>query len=710
MRKSISLLPFLLLGCAGTTSYVRSDNTTLGRVVVYRNGVAYFERTAQVDDDVLRLSVPADKIDDFLKSLTVTDARTGERAPVDFPNSPATTSPGFTEMKIHLLGKKPHQLKLTYVTETPAWKPSYRVVLGKDGKVDVQAWAIVDNTSGEDWNSVKLGVGSSSALSFRFDLRSVRVVQRETLQSNDLFAQAPPLGGATYGQPSQGNRVLGELSDGAIAATAQADDKEPSSTKDRVATASTTATARKEAPRVSRKLAGGMPKTTAMDASESGAGQLGAVRGPGSDIARMAQALRGSNHPVVIEGYADKGDADKMSASLDRANRVRDQLIKNGVDPSRVVALGQGEQAGHTSGVRIVEGAAASPPASPEKAAASATPAPQALEPIGTSHFESTSAMTVAKGTSAMVSILDTKTDGEVVYLYDAESPRGNAGFPFKAVRLKNPTDSVLESGPVTVFGDGRFIGEGLAEPIPARSTAFVPFALDRQIVVEQKEADRDSIARILSVQRGVFSSEVQHARRFSYALHNRVSEPATVYVRHTVASGYKLTKGTQDQPERIGAAHLFRVEVPPSGTTELVVEETTPVFKTIDLRSPSDMDQVRLYLSSGALEGALRSSIEELIKTQQDLGNVEQRILTMRDQMQAYRTRMDELHGQVVTLRLVKTGGSLMKNLEKKLQDVSDKLSQATLDLAALEEKAMLLRIHFQDGVAELSLEKKGG
>ena len=47
MRK-LFLLPLLpaaafLVGCgAGTSSYVKSD-TTLGRVVVYRNGVAYFE-------------------------------------------------------------------------------------------------------------------------------------------------------------------------------------------------------------------------------------------------------------------------------------------------------------------------------------------------------------------------------------------------------------------------------------------------------------------------------------------------------------------------------------------------------------------------------------------------------------------------------------------------------------------------------------------
>jgi hypothetical protein len=691
MRKCVLALPLFFLGCA-STNYVRSDNTTLGRVVVYRNGVAYFERTARVEDDILRMSVPADKIDDFLKSLTVTDAKTGERAPIDFPNTAGGS--GLTELKVHLAGKKTHDVKLTYVTETPAWKPSYRIVVGKDNQVGLEGWAVVDNTSGEDWNNVKLGVGSSSALSFRFDLRSVRLVERETLQSNDLFAHAPPMGGATYGNPHE-RKVLGELSDGAIAAAP-------------VPQAEAIAMAPPRTAASGRRGSGSVPKPSV--SKEQGGVGAGAHGGPpaASDIARMAQALRGSNRQVVIEGYADKSDGDKVAASLDRANRVRDELIKNGVDPNQVVATGQGERAGRAGGVRLVEAPApAAPPpveAKPKEGAVA-----QALEPIGTSHFESTSPMSVAKGTSAMVSILDAKTEGEVVYLYDAESARGNATFPFKAVRLKNPTDSTLESGPVTVFGEGRFIGEGLSEPIPARSTAFVPFALDRQIVVERKDSDRDRISRILSVQRGVFSSEVEHARRFGYVFHNRLPERAVVFVRHTVADGYKLKKGQGDKFERLGTAHLFRVEVPPSGSVDLTIEEATPVFKTVDLRSPIDMEQVRVYLSEGAVEGPLKASIEDLVKTQQDLGNVEQRILTTRDQMQAYRTRMDELHAQVLSLRLVKTGASLMRNLEKKLQEVSDKLSQATVDLAALEEKAMLLRIHFQDGVAELSLEKKG-
>ena len=73
---------------------------------------------------------------------------------------------------------------------------------------------------------------------------------------------------------------------------------------------------------------------------------------------------------------------------------------------------------------------------------------------------------------------------------------------------------------------------------------------------------------------------------------------------------------------------------------------------------------------------------------------------------MGEYRQRMDELHVQIVTLRTVKTAGPLMVNLEKKLPEVSDKLSKATIDVVSLEEKLMLARIKFQDGVADLSLE----
>jgi flagellar motor protein MotB len=447
---------------------------------------------------------------------------------------------------------------------------------------------------------------------------------------------------------------------------------------------------------------------------QGGATQQGQVQTQNQGgIDAMAQKLRSTRGQVVIEGYADANDRDKFAASLDRANRVREQLIRNGVAPEQVVAVGNGERADRRGGVRIVEAqptaarSATKDPAgkpSPEAAADAATPA----EPIGTSHFESQTPMNVARGTSAMVSILHTDTSGEVVFFYDPESTRGNAAFPFRAVRIRNPTDSVLESGPVTVFGEGKFIGEGLCDPIPARSIAFVPFALDRQIVVDKDEAERDEIARILTVQRGVFSTEVQHTRRIKLTLNNRLDERATVYVRHTVAKGYKLAKAPEER-ERLGASYLFRVDVAPNGKSEVVIEEATPLFKTTDIRSAEGVAMVKVYLSSAAAEGPLKAAVTELIKVQNEIGNLEQHIGTMREQMQEYRARMDELHAQIVTLKAVKTNGTtLMQHLEKKLQEVSEKLSKATVDLVGVQEKLMVARIRFQDGVSELSLEKK--
>jgi hypothetical protein len=705
----------LLMGCASRASYVRSD-TTLGRVVVYRNGVAYFERYATVTGDQLRLAVPTDKVDDFLKSLTVVDAVTGDPAPIAYPTETPTDGAGTLDMHINLPGKIPHRLKLSYVTESPSWKPSYRVTLGDGGKVALQAWAIVDNTSGEDWNQVKLGVGSSSAMSFRFDLRSVRMVERETLHSDNLFALAPPTGESTYdgrGRGVGGDGIALDFSDKALAANVPPPppDSPIAGAYFNHLDAASTPKGRERSRNISPAGGSGPRDSTVATAAPVAPPMAETLQADDETkkeaqrFASLSSALRRSGGQVVIEGYAGPGDHDKAGASLERANKARQQLVRSGVDANRIVAVGKGEEAGHAAGIRIVEQPLDEKAKSgaPQEARAVAE---QPGEPIGTSHFESKAAMNVPKGSSAMVSILSAPTDGEVVYLYDPETARGNGTYPFRAVHIKNPTDSALESGPVTVFGDGKFIGEGMCEPIPARSAAFVPFALDRQIVVEHKDAEHDEIARILTVQRGVLSTEVQHTRKQTITLHNRLAEKAVVYLRHTVAAGYKLT-GAPETEERMGNAHLFRVEVAPGAKMDVVLSEATPVTRTMDLRSPEGLDLVKAFVSSEAAAGPLKGAIGELLDIHRDMANIEEHIKTTREQMGDYRQRIDELHLQIVTLRAVRSAGPLMQNLEKKMQEMSDKLSKATIDVVSLEEQHMVAKVHFQDKVADLTLDK---
>lgn len=70
------------------------------------------------------------------------------------------------------------QVLVAYVNEAPVWKTSYRLVLPDDkagasaGKVTLQGWAIVENTSEEDWEGVDLTLASGRPVSFTMDLHS----------------------------------------------------------------------------------------------------------------------------------------------------------------------------------------------------------------------------------------------------------------------------------------------------------------------------------------------------------------------------------------------------------------------------------------------------------------------------------------------------------------------------------------------------------
>ena len=61
---------FALVGC-GRQAIVEADGLPLQRVVVYRNGVAYFERGGHVEEDQVRFKMKETEVGDFLATLAV---------------------------------------------------------------------------------------------------------------------------------------------------------------------------------------------------------------------------------------------------------------------------------------------------------------------------------------------------------------------------------------------------------------------------------------------------------------------------------------------------------------------------------------------------------------------------------------------------------------------------------------------------------------
>jgi hypothetical protein len=705
-----------LAACGGVTqtTYVKASDAALGRVVVYRNGIAYFERRARILGEKLTLKVPGDKVDDFLKSLTVADAATGKALPVSFPTGNVGYS-GTVDMTIPLGLGGPRDVILTYVTEAPAWKPSYRLVLGGDGKVNLQGWAIVDNTSGEDWQAVRVGVGSSSALAFRFDLHSVRLVHRETLRTNDTFAKAPPLGGSVVRDAAGGEElVLGNLADKDIPRPAGHPDTASDGPIDQTehsgrggggkhgAMGSGSGGGRVMA-RVTKSKRGWHGPAAESQIQAQPARPRVAKELPADDrrVQALADQLKNRRGKIVIEGYADPNEPEAATRALDRANNLRNQLIMKGVAPAQVAAVSRGVQAGQRAGVRLVE--QTTPAAEAEKGKSERD---ESGSPVGESHFESKSAMTVGRGSSAMVSIVHTDAAGDVVYLYDAESPAGSSKFAFKSVRFRNPTGSTLETGPVTVYGEGRFIGEGLTESIPPHQTAVIPFALDRQVVVDRDGSSTDRISQLVKLHRGVLTAEVQHVRLTKLKITNRLHTPVTVLVRHSVRQGWQLTRAPKTA-EQLGEARLFEVALAAGQTRTVEIEEATPMVRTLDLRTPVGIDLVRVYLATPKADRAFGQSMDKLLKLHAELGQHQESIESLRQRGDEYRQRLDELHFQILSLQAVKAKGTLMGHLQTKMKEISQRVQENTIAIVDHQEKLMVAKVRFHDGLAELTLAK---
>jgi hypothetical protein len=92
---------------------------------------------------------------------------------------------------------KERQIAAGYMLPTPVWKSSYRLIFNEKSEPTLEGWAIVDNTTGEDWTNVRLAVVSGRPVSFISNLYEPKYVARQTVELPEDRAAAPVVyGGA----------------------------------------------------------------------------------------------------------------------------------------------------------------------------------------------------------------------------------------------------------------------------------------------------------------------------------------------------------------------------------------------------------------------------------------------------------------------------------------------------------------------------------
>src|SRR5690606_32092847 len=73
-------------------------------------------------------------------------------------------------VKLDFRGAGKRAVSVGYIQEAPVWKTSYRLVLDDKEQPFLQGWAIVENTTAQDWRDVQLTLVSGRPISFLMEL------------------------------------------------------------------------------------------------------------------------------------------------------------------------------------------------------------------------------------------------------------------------------------------------------------------------------------------------------------------------------------------------------------------------------------------------------------------------------------------------------------------------------------------------------------
>ncbi|MBK7582849.1 MAG: DUF4139 domain-containing protein [Myxococcales bacterium] len=672
----------LAIGCARGPN-ISTDQLPLKRVVIYRNGVGYFERSGHVDADAVTFKMRQRMVGDFLASLAIVERGGSSVRSASFPleildddEDEPTLDPRYQSMLkpwpglppkkkeknplrevILQLDGKEHDLAIGYVSETPVWRPSYRLVVQEGGNADLQTWGIVQNLSGEDWKSVNLALVAGAPLAFESTLGEPVIPNRPIVTDTGEVIAAMPTGVTSMEQRREAE--IERFGAGEAAEEAPADKEGGLGLR-------------------GAGVGGGGKGMTEDDLSDGDT--AGTKAGP-SKKNKMAKK-------PAPRRSASTGMARPSSAPAPEPEAAADMPRQPSRDERRRVALEEAKRQGLSA---------------PRRMSALAAVAVEA----GATRYEIPNAITVPNESATMVLLLNKRVPGEAVFLFAPDGGVGeSATHPFRVVRFTNGTTGLLERGPIAVFEKGSFLGQGMLDPLPPRATAVVPFALERSLAVAIDRKYDEQGARIFKIESGELWIERDSVAKTLYTVSNGSDKLGKVLVKHTRSAGTRLFKppvGTEDNAA-LGHA-LVPMSVKAFGKSELTVDERRAQHQIANWLSPLADEAIKTFLAdprgSAQVQAQLKGvwAVREIWKKSVD----EERKLV--DEQAELEKAANETRLSLRAIEKNTQAADLRTKLTRRLDEVTKRMEQITKRLIEVKMAMNEQEIRFRDSVREIKL-----
>lgn len=396
-------------------------------------------------------------------------------------------------MTISTAGTGDRNLYVSYISEVPLWKTTYRIVLPSkpDKKPLLQGWAIVDNTVGEDWNDVELSLVAGAPHSFIQQLSQPYYGRRPVVPLPESVALTPQTHAATL--VGGNGRLSGQVTDASGAIIAGANVRllnenngvlaETTTDSNGQYSFSDLATGGNYHVEVNRA---GFRKNLISNVNVApGENQLNSQLQVGSSVETVTvnANVAGIQTSQSTMGSTALGSAGKAQV----ARRPRLGSFQTGV------GTGTGGFAGAPaipSG--SVGGMVGASVANLEEARARGVADANGQELGDLFEYKLKDKVTLKKNQSALVPVTQTEIDAEKVSLWSGTS---GSGRPLRGLWLKNTSSLTLDGGSFSVLEDELFAGEGLTDSIKPGERRIVSYATDLGLLVQAQKTTGRSMS-----------------------------------------------------------------------------------------------------------------------------------------------------------------------------------------------------------------------
>jgi hypothetical protein len=579
-------------------------------------------------------------------------------------------------MTISTSGSGERQIYVSYISEVPLWKTTYRVVLPSKpaAKPLLQGWAIVDNTVGEDWDNVELSLVAGAPQSFIQQLSQPYYGRRPVVPLPESVQLTPQTHAATL-IPGNG-KLSGTVTDSTGAAVEGAMVRAYDDNNNVVATVTTD----EDGNYSFNSLPAGnyrveIQQTGFMTASIPGVSVSG-----GEESKQEAQLSVGSSTEMAMVTAAPAPPRPEAKAMRTRGGAGG--------------ALG-GLVAKERNAFQSLDAATITAARAAEQAAA------QARELGDLFEYKLQQPVTIRKNQSALVPILQSEIGAEKVSLWNESS---NTPRPLRALWITNSSGLTLDGGSFSVLEDETFSGEGLLDAIKPGEKRLLSYAADLGVRIDAKNESHSEPVTRVQITHGLLIQHSELREKKIYTVRNEDTSARTIVIEHPRRAEYKLASGLEPA-ETVAGYYRFRLTVESKKTVELAVNEVRQLDTRYALTNLTD-DQVAFFLKQKTISPEIEQALRKIVAQKNVIAGLDTQIRTrdaetkrIFDDQQRLRENMKALKGSVEEK-------ALLQRYTKQLDDQESRLEVLRREHADLEQKRQQAQAELNKMIEDLSVD----